>query len=118
MVRFAAHLLLAGTIFMCPFVCRGGVAESTSHHQCCSCCHKSPSDDSSPAPNSGKGGCQCICGGAVMIAGVQIDLDHQASQFTTDFLIATSSSQLVATSAQEVAFATPSPPSAENPGRA
>ncbi len=80
------NILLATSIFACPFFCKGGAVCCEGHkvaalHRCCEACHDSQpeqSDESVPAPSPRSdmtGG--CICGGAVIetFAVQLLDLD-------------------------------------------
>lgn len=67
-------LLLATTVFACPFLCRAGEADAPSEEKvdACSCCHhEEPTGDDSG--ESSDTGCQCVCAGAVV--------EHAASNY-------------------------------------
>jgi hypothetical protein len=76
-------LLLATTVFVCPFVCRAGEAVALPGEKadvCPCCCHEGDQESDGPdeKPISD---CQCVCGGAVVdhAAANHYDFDLQES---------------------------------------
>lgn len=122
MVRLTVPFLLAISVFSCPMICgTGGAQPGSSHQGSCSCCHESTLGEH-PSPDHGSRQCCCqgICGGAVLEAGVQINLHELLASTGVDdllpasALIETHSIDLVS----ETAFAAAAPPDGENLGRA
>lgn len=76
-------LLLATTVFACPFVCRAGeaVALPGKKADACSCCHHGSEQDSSVPDETPISDCQCVCAGAVVdqAATNHYDFDMQES---------------------------------------
>ncbi len=90
MVQQFLNILLATSIFACPFFCKGGAVcchgdKAAATHRCCEACHDSQpeqSDDqgSLPSPSSDVTD-GCICGGAVIETSAVQLLDLDVSVF-------------------------------------
>ena len=121
MVRQFMHLVVATSIFACPLICRAGGAMPGSTQQRC-CCHRhDPIEQPSRTPVSQNDSCQCICGGAVVEAVVQVDLEQWRASFGSDLLcapLAISQPPFGEHGIGGIAFSPPSPPGSMNPGRA
>jgi hypothetical protein len=87
MAQQLLSILIATSIFVCPFVCKGGAACCDAHepeavHHCCDACddsHSQREDDRGSLPaRSGDVSDGCICGGAVIelsaLQGLNLDL--------------------------------------------
>jgi hypothetical protein len=125
MLRPIVVLLIVLGIVACPLICRVGWLcgndRATTTQVCCNRCHsdsaESDTQPNAPGTPAPEGGCQCICGGAVVSDDSQPDLRIGV----TDWIILpdahTNSDQLL-DSPEAGVYRVPFPQGGDNPGRA
>jgi len=86
-MRFVTLLSILA-ILVCPLWCAAGIcadhgeASLVQNSSACCCCHEeSPGEEQLP---SSQGNCQGVCGGAVLSAPMQVDLDFEISNLSLD----------------------------------